>query len=65
MSEGPKPPPEHDQPDRPSPPAPGRESPGCDAAVCPICGGPLVGVHCKLLCENCGYREDCSDLFAD
>jgi hypothetical protein len=33
------------------------------AAICPICGGPLLGIHCKLVCENCGYREDCSDLF--
>jgi ribosomal protein L40E len=31
--------------------------------VCPICGAVLIGVHCKLICENCGYREDCSDLF--
>lgn len=30
---------------------------------CPICGAPLFGVHCKLICPNCGYREDCSDLF--
>jgi len=31
--------------------------------ACPICGSELGGVHCKLICPNCGYREDCSDLF--
>lgn len=30
---------------------------------CPCCGGPMAGLHCKLICANCGYREDCSDLF--
>lgn len=34
-----------------------------DAFSCTLCGSPMVGVHCKLLCSNCGYREDCSDLF--
>lgn len=33
------------------------------ATICPICGGELIGTHCKLVCRNCGYREDCSDLF--
>ena len=23
----------------------------------------MFNVHCKLICNNCGYREDCSDLF--
>ncbi len=35
----------------------------CDRAVCPICEGTMIGLHCKLICVNCGYREDCSDLF--
>jgi hypothetical protein len=30
---------------------------------CPLCDGPRYGVHCKVICENCGYREDCSDIF--
>jgi hypothetical protein len=30
---------------------------------CPICEGLMFGVHCKLICRNCGYKEDCSDLF--
>lgn len=33
------------------------------ARVCPLCETPLLGFHCKLICSNCGYREDCSDLF--
>lgn len=32
---------------------------------CTLCGAEMVGVHCKLICPNCGYREDCSDLFAN
>lgn len=30
---------------------------------CFFCGTPTYGVHCKVNCPNCGYREDCSDLF--
>jgi len=30
---------------------------------CPICESPLFRVQCKLICQNCGYREDCSDIF--
>ncbi len=54
------------EPPRPAPPpaAPPRPTPPAPAAdACPICGGPLLGMQCKLICENCGYREDCSDLF--
>jgi hypothetical protein len=28
-----------------------------------VASGPMLGVHCKLICSNCGYREDCSDIF--
>lgn len=31
--------------------------------TCLICGAAMLGVQCKLICPNCGYREDCSDLF--
>lgn len=31
--------------------------------ACPLCGARMYGVHCKLNCPNCGYREDCSDIF--
>lgn len=30
---------------------------------CPICGSRLLGVHGKAVCANCGYCEDCTDLF--
>jgi hypothetical protein len=28
---------------------------------CELCGGEMFGLHCKLVCPNCGYRRDCSD----
>jgi hypothetical protein len=28
---------------------------------CEICGTEMDGLHCKLVCPNCGYRRDCSD----
>lgn len=28
---------------------------------CEICGAEMYGLHCKLICPNCGYRRDCSD----
>ena len=31
--------------------------------LCLFCSGPMFAVQCKLICTNCGYREDCSDLF--
>ncbi len=30
---------------------------------CPLCGYVMEGYQCKLVCPNCGYREDCSDTF--
>ena len=30
---------------------------------CPLCGYVMDGYQCKLVCPNCGYREDCSDTF--
>ena len=32
-------------------------------ANCVICGAEMYGAQCKLICPNCGYSEDCSDLF--
>jgi hypothetical protein len=26
-----------------------------------VCGTEMYGLHCKLVCPNCGYRRDCSD----
>ncbi len=37
--------------------------PPAEQDLCPICGTPLFSLHCKRLRRNCGYREDCSDLF--
>ena len=28
---------------------------------CEVCGAQMFGLHCKLVCPNCGYRRDCSD----
>ena len=28
---------------------------------CELCGMEMFGLHCKLVCPNCGYRRDCSD----
>ena len=28
---------------------------------CELCGTDMFGLHCKLICPNCGYRRDCSD----
>lgn len=28
---------------------------------CEFCGTEMYGLHCKLICPNCGYRRDCSD----
>jgi hypothetical protein len=28
---------------------------------CELCGTEMFGLHCKLICPNCGYRRDCSD----
>ena len=28
---------------------------------CELCGAAMYGLHCKLICANCGYRRDCSD----
>ena len=26
-----------------------------------VCCSEMYGLHCKLICPNCGYRRDCSD----
>ena len=28
---------------------------------CELCGSEMFGLHCKLVCPNCGYKRDCSD----
>lgn len=28
---------------------------------CDLCGSVMLNLHCKLVCETCGYKRDCSD----
>ena len=28
---------------------------------CDLCGNVMLNLHCKLICEHCGYERDCSD----
>jgi hypothetical protein len=37
------------------------EAPQPAGEACEVCGTEMYGLHCKLLCPNCGYRRDCSD----
>ena len=39
-----------------SPAADGRDRQECEA-----CGTQMYGLHCKIVCPNCGYKRDCSD----
>ena len=32
-----------------------------EGECCDICGVPMLDVHCKLICRNCGFMRDCSD----
>jgi 8-oxo-dGTP diphosphatase len=38
-----------------------QEAPEPSGEDCEICGSEMYGLHCKLVCPNCGYRRDCSD----
>jgi uncharacterized OB-fold protein len=38
-----------------------REAPELSGEECENCGSEMYGLHCKLVCPNCGYRRDCSD----
>jgi len=28
---------------------------------CDLCGNVMLDLHCKLICDRCGYKRDCSD----
>jgi len=28
---------------------------------CDVCGAPTFELHCKVICQRCGYIRDCSD----
>jgi len=32
-----------------------------DVQECEACGTVMYGLHCKIVCPNCGYKRDCSD----
>jgi hypothetical protein len=32
-----------------------------EGELCDICDFPMLDVHCKLICRNCGFMRDCSD----
>lgn len=32
-----------------------------DAEPCDVCGHPTKEHQCKIICDNCGHRRDCSD----
>ncbi len=32
-----------------------------DLQECEACGTEMYGLHCKIVCPNCGYKRDCSD----
>ena len=38
-----------------------QEAPKGSSEECELCGAEMFGLHCKLVCPNCGYRRDCSD----
>lgn len=37
------------------------EAPEPSGVECEVCESEMYGLHCKLVCPNCGYRRDCSD----
>jgi hypothetical protein len=47
------------------PPEPPAAGPSWRAHRCLLCGATMLSGHCKLRCPQCGYIEDCSDLFRD
>lgn len=44
------------------PPRPASTPQPTPVATCDVCGGPTFELHCKIICRNCGYTRDCSDL---
>lgn len=48
-------------PNTPKPASAPTPQPSPDAK-CDVCAGPTYELHCKIICRNCGYMRDCSDL---
>ena len=42
-------------------PAGGSIPPEEQVFFCDLCGNQMLNLHCKLVCEQCGYKRDCSD----
>jgi len=36
-------------------------APSGQVFYCDLCGNAMLNLHCKLICERCGYKRDCSD----
>ena len=48
--------------DEPPPTPRAEETPQEDQVFyCDLCGNVMLNLHCKLVCERCGYKRDCSD----
>ena len=43
------------------PPTQDQDQPSEVVYYCDLCGNRMLDLHCKLVCETCGYRRDCSD----
>lgn len=41
--------------------APAESAPTEQVFTCDLCGNVMLNLHCKLVCEQCGYKRDCSD----
>lgn len=57
--EGPTPPSRGDASPEPAESTPA--TPAKTVYLCDICGEPMLDLHCKLICEHCGFKRDCSD----
>lgn len=40
---------------------PGMPEADDEVYYCDLCGNVMLNLHCKLICERCGYKRDCSD----
>jgi hypothetical protein len=38
-----------------------KKEPDYPVQVCEVCETEMYGLHCKIVCPNCGYKRDCSD----
>ena len=38
-----------------------RDQPRFGDTYCWVCSAAIVDVHCKIVCQHCGFMRDCSD----